>query len=68
MALEEYKVTEQKKKVMLLGNSVHSVGCWVGWLKAISAPLQNETALKQIVKSLEVGQMSKTNHKPPDQM
>lgn len=49
MALEEYKVTEQKKKVMLLGNSVLSVGCWVGWLQAISAPLQNETALKQIV-------------------
>lgn len=62
------KIRSQNKKAMLLGSCVHSVGGWVGSLQSSSAPLQKEDALKQVVKSLEVGGVSRMNNRPPDQM
>lgn len=53
---------------MLLGNCVHSVGGWASSLQSSSAPLQKETALKQVVKHLEVEGVSKMHNKLPDKM
>lgn len=43
---------------MSLGKVIHSTGDWTSSLQSSSALWQDETASKQVVKSLEVGGVS----------